>query len=179
MDKYRQLVECGNLAIADMAQKCEAVFATHGRAHVGISGGADSDVMLDLCERVRKVQPIDITYDFIDTGLEYRATREHIAWLEGRYGVTIARTRAAETIPACVKRYGQPFISKMVSLHMGILQSHGFGWEDGTPAGARGEVQGARQQHGGAVHEPAGRADADGARNHRRNGRRRRWMTTR
>lgn len=139
MDKYRELIECGNLAVADMAQKCEAVFATHGRAHVGVSGGADSDVMLDLCERVRVVAPIEITYDFIDTGLEYRATKNHITWLEGRYGVTIARTHAAETIPACVKRYGQPFVSKMVSLHMGILQSHGFEWEDGTPAalGAR------------------------------------------
>lgn len=129
---FQELIDCGNLAIADMAMKCEAVFSTHSHAHVGISGGADSDVMLDLCERVREVAPIEVGYVFIDTGLEYRATREHVAFLEDRYGVTIRRERAEETIPACVKRYGQPFISKMVSQHLGTLQRHGFGWEDAT-----------------------------------------------
>ena len=134
LNKYEELIECGNLAIADMASKCEAVFASHKKAHVGISGGADSDVMLDLCERVKTVQPIDVTYDFIDTGLEYQATKNHIAWLEDRYRVKIVRTRAVETIPMCVKKYGQPFMSKMVSHHIGILQSHGFKWEDNTLA---------------------------------------------
>ena len=130
MDGYRELIECGNLAIADMAQKCEAVFASHEKAHVGISGGADSDAMLDLCERVRKVQPIDITYNFIDTGLEYKATRRHLSDLEQKYDITIRHTRAVDTIPVCIKRYGQPFMSKMVSEQISALQAYGFKWED-------------------------------------------------
>lgn len=118
------------MAIVDMAMKCESVFHAHERAHVGISGGADSDVMLDLCERVRRVAPIEITYDFDDTGLEWMATREHLDRLEERYGVAIHRTRAVKTIPVCAKVHGQPFLSKMVSLHLGNLQSGGFGWDD-------------------------------------------------
>ena len=127
-------MNCGNLAIADMAMKCESVFSTHERAHVGISGGADSDVMLDLCERVRTVAPIDITYDFDDTGLEWRATRRHLEDLEESYGIGIDRTRAVKSIPVCAKEHGQPFLSKMASLHLGNLQRSGFGWEDRTLA---------------------------------------------
>lgn len=52
MDGFEELVNCSNLAIADAALKCESVFSTHEKAHVGISGGADSDVMLDLVLRV-------------------------------------------------------------------------------------------------------------------------------
>lgn len=124
------MIECGNLAIADAAMKCEAVFASHERAHVGISGGADSDVMIDLCERVRQVQPMDITYDFSDTGIEYAATKEHLDYLEDRYGVKIDRTRATKSIPLCCHSYGQPFVSKMVAHHLHILQRHGFEWDD-------------------------------------------------
>jgi len=129
-DGYSELIESGNLAIADMAMKCEAVFSNHRHAHVGISGGADSDVMLDLCERVRKVQPIRITYNFQDTGIEYRATRDHLDYLEERYGVKINRTRAIKSIPVCCHEHGLPFLSKMVSEQIGKLQKHGFKWED-------------------------------------------------
>ena len=127
---YRELLECGNLAIADAAMKTEAVFASHSKAHVGISGGADSDVMLDLCERVRTVSPIEIRYEWNDTGIEYRATKEHLDYLEDRYGIKIHRVRAVKTVPVCCKQYGVPFISKMCSQHMHTLQTHDFEWDD-------------------------------------------------
>lgn len=113
-----------------MAMKCEAVFSQHEHAHVGISGGADSDVMMDLCERVRQIQPIEITYDFNDTGMEYHATKAHLEYLERRYGVQVHRVRAIKTIPVCCHEHGQPFISKMVSEQMECLQRHGFRWDD-------------------------------------------------
>lgn len=127
---FYELLESHNLAIADMAMKCEAVFSAHEHAHVGISGGADSDVMLDVCERVRKTQPIEITYDFHDTGMEYRATKTHLDYLERRYGIKIHRTRAKKTIPVCCHDYGQPFLSKMVSEQIERAQIHGFKWDD-------------------------------------------------
>ena len=40
-----------------------------------ISGGADSDVMLDICWRCDKDNKID--YVWFDTGLEYQATKDH------------------------------------------------------------------------------------------------------
>lgn len=114
-----------------MAMKCEAVFSTHERAMVSISGGADSDVMLDLCERVRTVTDCEVAYVFLDTGLEYRATREHIRYLEDRYDVEVIRRRSLKTIPVCARQYGQPFVSKMVSYHVALMQRGGFGFEDG------------------------------------------------
>jgi 3'-phosphoadenosine 5'-phosphosulfate sulfotransferase (PAPS reductase)/FAD synthetase len=112
--------------------KCEAVFSTHKKAYASVSGGADSDVMVDLLERVRNVTDCDIDYVWFDTGMEYRATREHLDWLEARYGIEIGRVRSAKTIPVCCREFGQPFMSKMVSQHMGKLQQSGFKWEDGT-----------------------------------------------
>lgn len=40
---------------------------------VSISGGADSDIMLDLVEKIRNGRPI--SYVFFDTGIEYSATK--------------------------------------------------------------------------------------------------------
>lgn len=113
-----------------MAMKCEAVFSGHEKAMVSVSGGADSDVMIDVCERVRQEQPIHIDYVWFDTGMEYRATKEHLLYLEERYGIEIRRVRAEKTIPMSCKEFGQPFLSKYVSEMCGRLQSIGFGWED-------------------------------------------------
>lgn len=40
-----------------------------------VSGGADSDVMLDICYRCDKDKKID--YVWFNTGLEYQATKDH------------------------------------------------------------------------------------------------------
>ena len=130
MSGYQELLESGNLAIADMAMKCEQVLSSHERALVSISGGADSDVMMDLCERVRHHVGCDVDYVWFNTGMEYDATKRHLDYLEDRYDVEIRRERSVKTIPVCAKEMGQPFVSKMVSQHMGILQRHDFQWED-------------------------------------------------
>lgn len=130
MDGYRSLLECGNGVIADMAVKCESVFATHSHALVSISGGADSDVMMDVAERVRRVAHIDVTYVWFNTGIEYAATKRHLCDLEDRYGVKIKRVRAEKTVPVSCNEYGQPFVSKHVSEMCERLQSVGFQWED-------------------------------------------------
>lgn len=130
MNAFSELVNCGNLAIADAALKCQSMFDTHEKAIVMISGGADSDMMLDLCERVREVAPIGITYMFQDTGMEYEATRRHLDYLEGRYNVSIRRILPDLTVPETCRRYGQPFMSKMASSIISGLQLNGFQWED-------------------------------------------------
>ena len=86
--------------------------------------------MLDLIERVRDGTGCEVDYIWFDTGLEYRATKEHLDYLEDRYGIDIIRYKAKKSIPACVKEYGQPFHSKYTSTHMERLQKHGFQWED-------------------------------------------------
>lgn len=127
---YEELIESGNLAIVDSAMKCEAVFSQHEKAFVGISGGADSDIVIDICERVRRQQPIDVIYAFYNTGIEYEATKRHLDELERRYAVDILRLRAVESVPVCCHKYGQPFGSKYISRMIERLQNIEFEWDD-------------------------------------------------
>ena len=129
MSEYEKLLNSCNLAIADAAMKCEAVFSGHDKAFVGISGGADSDIVIDICERVRKEQPIELKYSFYNTGIEYDATKRHLDYLEQRYDVKIQRLRALESVPVCCHKYGQPFASKYISMMIQRLQKIGFDWD--------------------------------------------------
>ena len=93
-----------------------------------VSGGADSDVMIDILSKLDVEHKI--IYIFFNTGLEYHATIEHLDYLENRYGIKIIRERAIKPIPMCCKEFGQPFLSKRVSDMMERLQGAGFQWED-------------------------------------------------
>lgn len=93
-----------------------------------ISGGSDSDIMLDIvwkCDKDNKVE-----YVWYDTGLEYQATKEHLQKLEQKYGIRIKHYNAIKPIPLSCKEYGQPFISKRASLMISGLQRHDFKFED-------------------------------------------------
>lgn len=98
------------------------------KAICAISGGADSDIVIDMLERIGTGGKVD--YVFFNTGLESQATKDHIKLLEERYGVKIREAKAKKTIPVCVKEYGVPFLSKQVSEFIERLQRHNFKWED-------------------------------------------------
>lgn len=93
-----------------------------------ISGGSDSDIMLDLFSKLDDENKIK--YVWFDTGLEYEATKRHLRYLEQKYGIEIIRLKAKKPIPVSCKQYGQPFLSKQVSNYIARLQRHGFQWED-------------------------------------------------
>ncbi|WP_243126845.1 phosphoadenosine phosphosulfate reductase family protein [Clostridium sp. HBUAS56010] len=93
-----------------------------------ISGGSDSDDMLDICYRCDIDKKID--YVWFNTGLEYEATKEHLKHLEEKYDIKIREIKAVKPIPVSCKEYGQPFLSKQVSEFIGRLQKYGFKWED-------------------------------------------------
>lgn len=93
-----------------------------------VSGGSDSDLLVDLCEKFPESEKIE--YCFFDTGLEFDATKEHLEYLENRYDIKIKRVRAVKPIPTCCKEYGQPFLSKQVSENISRLQRHNFQWEN-------------------------------------------------
>lgn len=98
-----------------------------GKIMVSISGGSDSDIMMDLFERIGYPEGL-VVYVWFDTGLEYDATKRHLKDLEAKYGVDIIRRRAKITVAQAVKRYGYPFLSKEISGKIGIAQSAGFNW---------------------------------------------------
>lgn len=93
-----------------------------------ISGGSDSDIMLDIIYRCDKDNKVD--YVWFDTGLEYQATKDHLGYLENKYNIKIKPYKAIKPIPLSCKQYGQPFINKQVAEYMDRLQRHGFKWED-------------------------------------------------
>ena len=93
-----------------------------------ISGGSDSDIMLDIVWRCDKDNKVD--YVWFDTGLEYQATKEHLKYLENKYNIDIIPYKAIKSIPLSCKKYGQPFLSKQASEYIGRLQKHNFKWED-------------------------------------------------
>lgn len=93
-----------------------------------ISGGWDSDILIDMMERFGGHGKT--TYIFLNTGLEYEATKRHIEELKKRYGVEIQEVKPKKAIPLCVHSYGLPFWSKYVSQMLQRLQKHHFQWED-------------------------------------------------
>lgn len=85
-------------------------------------------MMLDICTKCDKDNKIE--YVWFDTGLEYQATKNHLKYLEEKYGIEIKSYKAIKPIPLTCKQYGQPFLSKQVSEFMSRLQKHNFKWED-------------------------------------------------
>lgn len=93
-----------------------------------ISGGSDSDIILDLIHKVDKDKKVK--YVWFNTGLEYQATKDHLKYLEEKYNIEIIREKAIKPIPLTCKEYGEPFISKFVSQAINILQKNNFKFED-------------------------------------------------
>jgi len=122
--------EGGNMTVFKSVVKAYHVLSGHHNIVVSVSGGSDSDIILDLIYRVNLILEKQITYVWFDTGLEFEATKRHLEYLEDRYGIKILREKAVKPIPIACKDYGQPFISKMVSGAIYGLQRNGFKWED-------------------------------------------------
>jgi predicted transcriptional regulator len=123
-----------NLNIVRTLLKTRAVLSGRRRAAISVSGGSDSDIVLDLIERV-KSDTCEIAYVFFDTGLEYDATKRHLDDLEREYGIKIERRRPRKPIPVACREFGIPFVCKDVSEMMNRLQNHGFDWNE-SPEGA-------------------------------------------
>lgn len=96
---------------------------------VSISGGADSDVILDVVTKACD-DFSNVNFVFFDTGIEYSATKEHLDYLEKAYGVSIERVKPVHNVPYACTHDGVPFLSKFISTNINRLQSHGFKWED-------------------------------------------------
>lgn len=99
-----------------------------GKIMVSISGGSDSDIMLDMFERLGYDEG-EVVYVWFDTGLEYDTTKRHLKDLEAKYGVEIKRYRPEMTVAQACKKFGVPFHSKLDSSKIKKLQAKGFRWE--------------------------------------------------
>lgn len=99
----------------------------HPNAICSYSGGSDSDIMLDLVERTRKAFELsEVKYCFFNTGLEMKATKDHVREVANKYGVEITEYRPKKNIVQATREYGIPFISKIVSSAMETVQKKGL-----------------------------------------------------
>lgn len=100
----------------------------HPKAICSYSGGADSDILLDLIETARKIVPSlpKVKYVFFNTGLEMKATREHVKAQAEKYGVEIEEVRPKVNIVNATRKYGQPFVSKIMSAGLDEWQKKGI-----------------------------------------------------
>lgn len=88
----------------------------HPKAICSYSGGADSDILIDLIERTRSVFGLPpVKYVFFNTGLEMKATKDHVTAISEKYGVEIKEVRPKVNIVNATRRYGVPFVSKIMS----------------------------------------------------------------
>ena len=111
-------------------QAIESIIAKHLRAHpkaiCSYSGGADSDIMIDLVERTRALFDLPpVQYVFVDTGLEMEATREHVKATAEKYGVEIMTAKPKINIVKAARICGIPFVSKIMSGGLSEWQKKG------------------------------------------------------
>lgn len=125
MNEYRSAVYTNRPAYADFepAQKFQAIqsivakrLTEHPNAICSYSGGSDSDILIDVVERARKLFMLKpVKYVFFNTGLEMKATKDHVKATAEKYGVEIETVRPKTNIVQAARKYGIPFVSKIMS----------------------------------------------------------------
>lgn len=99
----------------------------HPKAICSYSGGSDSDIMLDLIERTRMVFNLPpVVYVFFNTGLEMRATKEHVKATAKKYEIEIREERPKISIVQSARIHGIPFVSKIMSGGLSDWQKKGI-----------------------------------------------------
>lgn len=111
-------------------QTIQAIIAKHLTEHpnaiCSYSGGSDSDIMIDLIERTRKLFNLPpIKYAFFNTGLEMQATKDHVKATAEKYGVEITEYRPKVNIVQATRQHGVPFVSKIMSAGLSEWQKKG------------------------------------------------------
>ena len=118
----------------DSPEKFEAIksiiarrLTEHPKAICSYSGGADSDIMIDLIEKTRAIFGLPpVKYVFFNTGLEMKATKDHVKATAEKYGVEIEECRPKISIVKAARTYGIPFVSKIMSSGLSDWQKKGI-----------------------------------------------------
>lgn len=118
----------------DSPEKFEAIksiiarrLTEYPKAICSYSGGADSDIMIDLIEKTRAIFGLPpVKYVFFNTGLEMKATKDHVKAAAEKYGVEIEECRPKISIVQAARIYGIPFVSKIMSSGLSDWQKKGI-----------------------------------------------------
>jgi 3'-phosphoadenosine 5'-phosphosulfate sulfotransferase (PAPS reductase)/FAD synthetase len=113
-----------DLSEADRVETYDALFHTgdriikylgsHDRILVSVSGGSDSDCIIHLLCTYFPEYLEKCHFVFVNTGLEFDATKRHIQAIQEKYGIEIKEIRGKSVVYA-IKEYGFPILSKYKS----------------------------------------------------------------
>lgn len=132
--RSRVYTERPDYADLDSPEKFDAIqgiiitrLRQHPNAICSYSGGADSDILIDLIERTRKIFTFlpSVKYVFFNTGLEMKATKDHVRAIAEKYGVEIEECRPKINIVKAAREHGIPFVSKIMSGGLSEWQKKG------------------------------------------------------
>lgn len=128
---WKDRPEYADFPAPEKFQAIQSIVAKHLRNHpnaiCSYSGGSDSDIMIDVIERVRKMFGLPgVKYEFFNTGLEMDATKRHVRETAEKYGVEIQEFRPEINIVLATKNYGIPFVSKIMSARLSGWQKKGI-----------------------------------------------------
>lgn len=134
-DEYRSRVytERPDYADFDPPHKFQAIqsivakrLIEHPKAICSYSGGSDSDILIDVIEKTRGLFDLPpVKYVFFNTGLEMKATKDHVKATSEKYGVEIETVRPKISIVEAARKYGIPFVSKIMSYGLEEWQKKG------------------------------------------------------
>ncbi len=99
----------------------------HPKAICSYSGGSDSDILIDLIERTRTAFYLPpVKYVFFNTGLEMQAIKDHVKATAKKYGIEIKKEKPKINIVNATRKYGVPFVSKIMSAGLSEWQKKGI-----------------------------------------------------
>ena len=130
MNREDYIAKAPTFTIYDGFCKTKSVLENHSRIIVSVSGGSDSDDMVDIVEHLKPDDGCKSVYVWFDTGIEMAATKRHLKYLQERYGIEIHTESGHKKVAAAVLSDGYPFMNKVVSEYIDRLQTHDFQWED-------------------------------------------------
>lgn len=130
MNREDYIAKAPTFTIYDGFCKTKSVLENHSRIIVSVSGGSDSDDMVDIVEHLKPDDGCKLVYVWFDTGIEMAATKRHLKYLQERYGIEIHTESGHKKVAAAVLSDGYPFMNKVVSEYIDRLQTHDFQWED-------------------------------------------------
>lgn len=151
MEEYRSRVYTDRPPYADFDppekfQAIQSIVAKHLKEHpnaiCSYSGGADSDIMIDVIEKARHLFNLPpVKYVFFNTGLEMKATKDHVKRTAEKYGVDIIEVRPQINIVKATRKHGIPFVSKIMSQGLSEWQ------KKGVPLSVADEYEQAEDKH--------------------------------
>ena len=128
---YTERPSYADLDAPDKFQAIQGIICTHLKRHpkaiCSYSGGSDSDILIHLIESTRELFPSlpPVKYVFFNTGLEMRALKDHVKETSEKYGVEIEECRPKISIVTASRKYGIPFVSKIMSSGLSEWQKKG------------------------------------------------------